>query len=313
MPPNPEDVSACRARMRAGSRSFFFASALLPRALREAASVFYAFCRVADDLVDDGESAARGASQVRAMIDRVFAGSPAQDSVERALADVAQIHALPRAPFDALAEGFEWDRDGRRYAALEDLLGYCVRVAASVGVVMSHLMGRRDPRTLRRAIDLGVAMQLTNIARDVAEDAAHGRVYLPTTWLSQAGIDSDATALRRTAPRAIAPLVMRLLDAAEPYYASGLRGVSRLPWRYRWAIRAAASIYRDIGCVLRGDPTAGLRRRAVTSTFRKLALSCRALWPVSLRHPRPARVNARVLLSPSPTPPLAALENPQCL
>jgi phytoene synthase len=299
--------------MRVGSRSFFFASRLLPRVLRDAVSVFYAFCRVADDLVDDGESAARGASQVRAMVERVFTGSPAQDAVERALADVAQTHALPRAPFDALVEGFEWDRDGRRYSTFDDLLAYCVRVAASVGVVMAHLMGRDDTQTLRRAIDLGVAMQLTNIARDVAEDGARGRVYLPAGWLAEIDLAPTTLESPRMSPIMVAPMVIRLLDSAEPYFASGLRGVGRLPWRYRWAIRSAASIYRDIGRVLRADPNAGLRRRAVTSPLRKFALSFRAIWPVSLGHPLPPRVNARVLLSPRRPEPLTALEDPQCL
>src|SRR5687767_13098188 len=168
MPTPSPDLLACREIIRRGSRSFFLASRLLPPRVRWPAYALYGFCRVADDEVDEGGGG--GMARVEALsrrLDRAYAGAPREHPVDRALAATVREHGLPRAAFDAMLEGFTWDVENRSYESFDALSAYCVRVAATVGVLMTVLMGRRDRATLARACDLGVAMQLTNVARDV--------------------------------------------------------------------------------------------------------------------------------------------------
>ena len=193
----------CRARLRAGSKSFAAAATLLPARVRGPATVLYAFCRVADDAVDlDPAASATTIDALRARLDRVYAGRPDDDAVDRALAAVVAGERVPRALLEALLEGMAWDAEGRRYETLDDLYAYAARVAGAVGAMMTLVMGRREADVVARACDLGVAMQLTNIARDVGEDARNGRIYLPLAWMREAGIDpADLARTRRASIR----------------------------------------------------------------------------------------------------------------
>lgn len=274
------DIEACKRILAEGSKSFAAASLLLPRRMRGAAAAFYAFCRVADDLVDFSEDPHAAVAELDGRLDRIFAGSPDDDPVDRAFCRVVEGHAIPRPVVDALIEGFAWDAEERSYETLSEVLAYCARVASAVGVVMTLLMGPRDPRTLARACDLGAAMQLTNISRDVAEDAGRGRLYLPASWLRERGVDPEhfvANAGEYVGDPRVAEAVEALLREADEYYRRADAGIAMLPWDCRPAIRAASLIYADIGRVLRaqgGDP---LRGRAHTSKARKLWLLTRAL------------------------------------
>ncbi len=215
---DPHDLAACRLLLRQGSKSFFAASLLLPRHVREPATALYAFCRVADDAVDLSDDPAAAIDGLRLRLDAIYAGRPQDDPVDRALAAVAAHFALPRAHLDALLEGFLWDAEGRRYEDLAAVRAYGARVAGTVGVMMTLLMGERSPAALARACDLGIAMQLTNIARDVGEDARNGRLYLPADWLREAGVDPDGwLADPRPAP-GVALVVERLLEEAARLY-----------------------------------------------------------------------------------------------
>lgn len=274
------DIDACKRILAAGSKSFAAASLLLPKRIRDSAAAFYAFCRIADDLVDFSDDPKLAVVELGARVDRIYAGSPDDDPVDRAFARVVEAHAIPRAVVDALIEGFEWDASERAYESLSDVLAYCARVASAVGVVMTLLMGPRDPTTLARACDLGAAMQLTNICRDVAEDAGRGRLYLPAAWLRERGIDPthfvSSLADYRGDAR-VAELIEALLRVADEHYLRADAGIGMLPRDSRAAIRAARLIYADIGRELRGrgcDPTRG---RAHTSKARKLWLLTRAL------------------------------------
>lgn len=270
-----DDLAACHQMLVRGSRSFWVASWLLPRRMRAPAAAFYAFCRAADDLVDDGDSA-RGLEILHRRVDAIFAGRPHDHPEDRAFSIVVHRHAIPRATIDLLLEGFQWDAESRTYETLDDVLAYGVRVASSVGVVMTLLMGRRDHETLARACDLGAAMQLTNIARDVGEDARRGRVYLPLAWLHEAQVEIDAF-LRAPAPtEPLRSATLRLLDEADRLYARAHAGIDMLPPDCRPAIRAASAIYRDIGRVLRRRRGDGIRRRARVSGLRKAWLVGRA-------------------------------------
>jgi hypothetical protein len=167
----PADLEACSAAIRTGSLSFHAASRLLPKAVRDPALALYAFCRLADDAVDEGDDKTAAVLRLRDRLDRVYAGRPVNAAADRAFAAVVEGFDMPRALPDALLEGMAWDAVGRRYDDLSGVLAYSARVAAAVGAMMCVLMRVREADALARACDLGLAMQLTNIARDVGEDA----------------------------------------------------------------------------------------------------------------------------------------------
>ncbi len=208
------DHAECRAAIREGSRSFYAASRLLPAAIRKGAFGLYAFCRLSDDAVDLGAGSTDALERLRDRLERVAEGRPLPHPADRAMADLMRRYAIPRAIPEALLEGLTWDAEGRTYETLEDLFDYAARVAGTVGVMMTLMMGERSPEALARACDLGVAMQLTNIARDVGEDARLGRLYLPRQWLSEMGIDCKSWLADPVPSDAIRVAVARLLDAA---------------------------------------------------------------------------------------------------
>jgi phytoene synthase len=150
-------------------------------------------------------------------------------------------------------------------------------VAGVVGVMMALVMGvaPEDLPTLRRAQDLGLAFQLTNISRDVVEDAANGRVYLPAAWLAEASVPEAEIGDLKHRPSLFA-VTRRLLDAAEPYYDSALAGLPALPWRSAWAIAAARGVYRQIGVIVRQRGAAAWDTRASASGAMKAWLALQA-------------------------------------
>jgi phytoene synthase len=273
--PDPEDIRACRAALRAGSSSFHTAGLLLPRAVRDHASALYAFCRVADDIADAGGRADR-IDALRARLDAAYAGRPRNSPVDRAFAAVVDLHGVPRAVPEALLEGLAWDVEGRTYETLSDLEAYAARVAGTVGVMMALVMGTRDAEALARAADLGVAMQLTNIARDVGEDARMGRIYLPRAWLREAGIAPEDLLQSKVWSPALRGVVARLLGVAEGLYRRATGGISHLPFGCRTGIHAARLIYAEIGHLIVRAEIDPLRQRAIVPTRRKLSLVARA-------------------------------------
>jgi phytoene synthase len=275
-PTDPGDLQACRALMRGGSKTFFAASLLLPARVRAPASALYAFCRLADDAVDLSGDPAGAMAGLHARLDAIYAGRPQAIDADRALAHTVARHAIPRALLDALLDGFLWDAQGRRYDTLEDLHGYGARVAGTVGAMMALVMGARDADALARACELGVAMQLTNIARDVGEDARNGRLYLPRAWLREAGIDPEAWLQAPAFDAALAGVIQRLLDAADALYRRAEAGVAALPRDCRAAIQAARLVYAEIGRELERHGLDAVNHRAVVPGRRKLRLIARA-------------------------------------
>ena len=266
------DLKACVAMMQGGSKTFFAASRLLPMRVRCAAIALYAFCRVADDLVDEGGDAEAQLGLLRSRLDLIYAGTPSNCVEDQALALVVQQCLLPRVLLDALLEGFAWDAAGRRYDTLEELQGYGARVAGTVGAMMCWIMGPQSGLTLARACELGVAMQLTNIARDVGEDARNGRLYLPLQWMQEAGIDVDQWLAKPQSTPALQALTARLLDAADLLYRRAQCGIAELPPDCRAAILSASTIYAEIGHQLRREGLDSVQQRTVVSTRRKLVL-----------------------------------------
>lgn len=264
------DMEACRAAIRTGSLSFHAASKLLPVYVRDPALVLYAFCRLADDAVDEGANPTEAVLHLQDRLDRAYAGSPHDAPIDRAFTRMIEARDMPRGLPDALLEGLAWDAEGRRFDTLSDVLSYSARVAAVVGAMMCVLMGVRDRHRLARACDLGLAMQLTNIARDVGEDARRGRIYLPLDWMREAGIDPAAFTRAPGAVPELRAMIARLLREAERLYERAQPGISALPVTCRPGIYAASTIYRGIGGVIRAQGHDSISRRAVTTRGQKL-------------------------------------------
>jgi phytoene synthase len=267
---DPRDMQHCRDAIRTGSLSFHAASRLLPARVRDPALALYAFCRLADDAVDDSDDKAPAVLNLRDRLDLVYQGRPRNTPADRAFAAVVAEFDMPRALPEALLEGLAWDALGRQYGSYSELLSYCARVAAAVGAMMCVLMRVRDADALARACDLGLAMQLTNIARDVGEDARAGRLYLPLDWLEEQGIDPAGFIARPEASGAVRALTRRLLAAADGFYARSEAGVAALPLTCRPGIFAARHVYAGIGADVARGGYDSISRRARTTRNQKL-------------------------------------------
>jgi phytoene synthase len=279
--------------LRVGSKSFSSASRLLPVQVRDAATALYAFCREADDAVDVHEGGVGAVEGLQDRLDRIYAGRPKDSAVDRALSRVVANYQLPRLLFDALIEGFAWDAQGRRYQTLAELENYAARVAGTIGAMMALLMGVRDASAVARACDLGVAMQLTNIARDVGEDARSGRIYLPLKWMTYAGIDPDRWLANPQMSDGLRMVINDLLCEADYLYASVESGVAELPRSCQAGINAARFIYADIGRVVRGNGCDSVSKRAYVPKSRKVALLLKS-FAVTARQNRETKVSRRL-------------------
>ncbi len=277
---NDQVIDHATQSINVGSKSFAAAAKLFDERTRQSAVMLYAWCRHCDDVIDgqilghgqlDGDRSsgeARLATLVE-LTERAYAGEPMQDPAFAAFQQVVRRHAIPpELPLEHLA-GFGMDVQDYRYQTLDDTLLYCYRVAGVVGLMMARVMGAESEATLDRACDLGLAFQLTNIARDIVEDAQIGRVYLPADWLEEVGIPADEIGLAHHRP-ALALLAARLVDLAEPYYQSASQGLRDLPWRSAWSIATAHGIYRQIGIEVKARGAAAWDTRVSTSRAQKM-------------------------------------------
>ena len=248
-------LDQCRWMIKKGSKSFSLAARLFDPEIRDAAFFLYGWCRYCDDQVDQAgktENQEELAKRVKALKDSTacaFSFAPQSEPVFVALQYIAHRYGIPSHYALELIEGMAMDVRGTRYGSLKELLLYCYRVAGTVGLMMSHVMGLRDERALKHAADLGIAMQLTNIARDITEDAAMGRIYLPLRWLDEAKIPSEDIALPEHREK-LAMLTLRLLREADRYYRSGDAGLWYLSFRSACAVAAARHVYAEIGSLL---------------------------------------------------------------
>ncbi len=292
------DAALARETIAGGSKSFAAASTLLPAALRDDVARLYAWCRHADDVIDGQElghgerpveDPAARLAELRRATDAALAGR-ASSPVFTGFAAVAERHGIPRRLAHDHLDGFAMDVESRHYETIEDLAAYCYGVAGAVGVMMALVMGVApdEADTLDRASDLGLAFQMTNIARDVVADAELGRVYLPAAWLAEAGVPATPEAVRDPAHAgAVHGAAVRLVREAEPYYRSARAGFGRLPLRARWAVASASAVYREIGVRRETAGPAGLATRVGTGTADKARLIAASLGP-ALRPPHTA-------------------------
>lgn len=279
---DPKDLDHCRDAIREGSYSFHAASKLLPSSVRDPALALYAFCRLADDEVDFGADKPAAVLALSDRLEQAYQGRPRNHPTDRAFTAMVEDFDMPRALPEALLEGLAWDGMERRYATLSDVRGYSARVAAAVGAMMCVLMRVRDEQALARACDLGVAMQLTNISRDVGEDLRAGRIYLPTDWVEEAGLSPEQLFADPKPSKALQRMTKRLLSEANRLYLRSEPGIGRLPLASRPGIFAARHCYDAIGRNLARMGHDSISARATTTSGHKVRLlglsMVRAAW-----------------------------------
>jgi 15-cis-phytoene synthase len=269
--------------IRRHSRSFSFASRLLPSAKRADVERLYAWCRWCDDGVDAAASPQAALDFVDLAtqdVRRIRAGESPAAAESRWLAELVGRHDLPLGAAVALLDGMRSDLTPAAGWCEDDLMRYCFRVAGAVGVLLCPILGLEDRRHLPHAAALGMGMQLTNIARDVAEDWRRSRCYLPIEWT-----DGLRPGDGPPDPRQVRQGVRTILELADGYYAAGEAGIGGLDPDSRLAVRAAARIYHAIGTRIRKRDFQVLDKRARVSTLGKLMLFARALADRGTRLP----------------------------
>ena len=269
---NEDAIRQCRATLEEHSKSFALAARLLPPSQRDAAAVVYAWCRRADDAVDEVSVEEQPASlaALEAELDQIEAGERTGVVELDAFAAVCAERSIPLLYPRELVRGMAMDVEGTHYATFDDLFRYCHRVAGVVGLMMCHVMGVRREWALVPATHMGWAMQLTNICRDVAEDHERSRVYLPDELLDAHGVQ-----LRPDLPidgDALKPVVQELLAIADLLYACGDRGLRDLSWRNALAVDAARRVYSAIGERIEAQRFDVTRGRAIVPRDDKLRL-----------------------------------------
>ncbi len=284
-------VAYARATIEQGSKSFRFASRLFDPVTRERAWLLYAWCRACDDLADgqslgyDAEAVAdpeRRLAHITQQTERALAGERCDDPPFDALRMVAtECRLPPRFVHDHIA-GFARDCAGWRPETEDDLLSYCYQVAGAVGGLMAVIMGvsPEDDETLDRASDLGLAFQLANIVRDLGDDHAMGRCYLPADWLGEAGL-TRADYMDSANRGRLLPLAQRLCRDVQTYQSSARVGAARLPFRSRWAVLSAARIYGAIAVKVSERGAAAWDSRTTVPKAEKLRHVIAAAWEVS--------------------------------
>jgi phytoene synthase len=270
-----ETVLAARLTLRRKARSFWLASVFLPGRARDDLALVYAFCREVDDAVDEADDPRAGAERLSQLRAELLGHAAPRPLVAAFRAAVGRLR-IPLGAVLTLMDGVGGDTGPVRVADDDELLRYCYQVGSTVGLMLCAVLGVRRCGWVH-AVDLGIAMQLTNIVRDVVEDVAHGRVYLPATRLQAAGTTTDALLAGCADPAAVSTVLTGLLDLADGYYASGERGMRDIPPLYRPAMLTASRVYGAIGQRARRPGHSPLRGRVVVPAGEKAARVLQAL------------------------------------
>jgi phytoene synthase len=283
--------AACTALTRERARNFYYSFLMLPADKRRSIHAVYAFCRYCDDYSDEEIPEPEKLALLEAYRDKLrdcYAGHP-EGEVFRALAHTIERYRLPQRYFEDIIDGVEMDLTINRYATWDDLRGYCYKVAAVVGLICMEIFGYTDPRARDFAVDLGLAMQLTNILRDLREDIERDRVYLPAEDLTRFGYPEQD--LRDgIANDAFRQLVAFEVDRARALFKTGGLLVPLVEPRSRICPAALKGIYGSILERIAADPDRVLRERVSLSTSRKLLMTLRLWLTTSL--PIPSRPSA---------------------
>lgn len=266
----------CQQKAAASGSSFYYSFRFLPAPRRRAITALYAFCREVDDVVDECSDPLLARTKLdwwRREIEALHAGSPSHP-VSRALAPAIAAHGLEQGRFLEIIDGMQMDLDWNRYPDFATLEVYCHRVAGVVGILSASVFGHTDPATLDYARDLGIALQLTNIARDVGEDARRNRIYLPLDELARFGVGTEDFILLRETPAVGQLLAYNVARARERY----ARALARLPAADRQAQRPGlimGAIYARLLDEVAAEGTGVMNRRVSLTPLRKLWIAWR--------------------------------------
>ena len=261
-----------------GSRSFYFASRFFPKQMARSAHAVYWFCRCTDDIVDECSSIEQGRVELEEwsrQVECAFGGGPVAHPVLIVFLDAMRRNGIPQEFARELIEGMRMDLDNRRYHSFAELSVFCYRVASVVGLMMSHVIGFRGD-ALRYAVDLGIAMQLTNILRDIGEDLERGRVYLPADEMLRFGY-SEEELRGRVHNRAFAALMNFQVIRAREFYEAAMPGIALLSSDGRFAVKVAAEVYRGILDRIESSGYDVFDRRAFVSPVRKYWITTKAM------------------------------------
>ncbi len=269
-------IAESRQVMEEHARTFSLAARLFPPETRDDVAVTYAFCRLVDDTVDDAPDPAVGEVELNEIQDE-FHGRREPRPLLRVFRELCDRYDIPRGAVHELTVGVGSDVGVIRFKDDRDLLRYSYRVAGAVGLIMARLIGALDPKAMPHAVDLGVGMQITNICRDVLEDARRDRVYLPAKRLAAVGITQDELLTGKASKDALGRVVSDLLVLADRYYASGGDGLHYIPRVPRAAVASAARMYRGIGMKIERGGYDVLSGRTVVGATGKLKWFMRGL------------------------------------
>ena len=270
-------IDESRAILARHARTFSLASFFLSKSQKDDAAVVYAFCRTVDDLVDEAVDAETGRKDIEALA-QMLRGERPPSALAAAFMEVAHRRRIPLQAAHDLMDGVVSDVGEVTVKTDAELIQYGYAVAGTVGLMMCGVIGVEDEWAQAHAIDLGIGMQITNICRDVMEDADRGRIYVPTQRLLAAGIHPEALRSGLVDPVQMAPVVEDLLALADSYYASGDQGMPAIPTRPRLAICAASRVYHAIGHELERQDHDVTRGRAVVPGWRKALCVVRAVF-----------------------------------
>jgi len=277
--------STCQVITKAGAKNFYYAFLTLPKAKRQAIYAAYAFCRITDDISDDlvGKERETGLADLHKALDSAYSNTP-DGAVFIALGDAAKQFQIPKSYFEDVIKGVEMDLTRNRYDTFEELREYCYHVASVVGLICVEVFGYSDDRAVASAIDLGIAMQLTNIMRDVGEDAERDRIYLPLEDLRRFGYTEEQL-LAGVWNENFHALMKFEAERTREYFARGTRLFNLLDRRSRACPQTLASVYAKILSKMEHEKFPVFEKRIGISKFTKLAMVAR-LWIMN-RIPRP--------------------------
>lgn len=264
----------CKQKTAESGSSFTLSFIFLPKAKREAMTALYAFCREVDDVVDectDYQVAQTKLNWWKAEIQRLFQ-MQAQHPVTKALTPIVQQYQLAEEHFQEIIDGMEMDLKFNRYEDFKQLQLYCYRVASVVGLLSAQIFGFQHRKTLKYAHDLGMAFQLTNIIRDVGEDARRGRIYLPLDELRKAGV-SEEDILHGHETEAVKTLMVFQIERAETFYDKALSELPKEDTKQQRTGLMMAAIYRTLLREIKAEPEKVLNSKTSLPPFRKLRLA----------------------------------------
>ena len=260
------------------AKTFYFASHFLPRDKQKAACAIYAICRLSDDSVDASSDPKKQLDLARKNIEKAYAQKCLDNGIIGAFSEVVKKYQIPKVYFDELIKGMEMDITKNRYNDFNELHEYCYRVAGVIGLIMLRIFGTDDERAHQHAINLGVAMQLTNILRDIKEDYAMGRIYLPQDEMRQFGITEEYISNEKVNSKTISLLQFQI-RRAQNYYMRAERGFSLIKdKRSRFVARIMGHIYQGILTAIERNNYNVFRWRANISIWGKIGRTLQALF-----------------------------------